>query len=440
MGPNGERTPISGGEGSGFVFRPDGYIITNDHVVGGFDEVKVTLKDGRDYIGKVTRAEDSDIAVVKIEAKDLPTLALADSSRVRAGQTVMAVGAPFGLDQSVTFGHVSALGRESAIENKMYPDLIQTDASINMGNSGGPLVNIDGQVIGINTSILSPSGVSAGIGFAIPSNQVRFIAEMLVNKGKVTRSMIGVVPTNLKDYQKKDMKLAGGALVETVQSDSAAAAAGIQKGDVIVKIGTTVVNNQLDLRNAMLVYTPGTTVPVELVRDGAHKTVNVKLVAYKRPESPTTRGQGGQNFSWPKDFPKDFDPFKDMPGLKDAPGFHFPDDSSNDGAQSQAQPKTGHARLGVGVGDNTDDARAQYNIPSGVTGAVVGSVTKGSVADKLGIQPGDVVVSFDGKKITQAQDLTSAMENVKWGDTKQIKFIHYSKGAQISKDLPATFK
>ena len=402
-------------------------------MVGGYDEVKVTTKDGRDYIGKVTRAPDSDIAIVKIEAKELPTLALGDSSRVRTGQTVMAVGAPFGLEQSVTFGHVSALGRESSIENKMYPDLIQTDASINMGNSGGPLVNIDGQVIGVNTSILSPSGASAGIGFAIPSNQVRFIAEMLVNKGKVTRSMLGLIPTNLKDYQKKDMKLAGGALVDTVQSDGAAAAAGIKKGDVIVKVGTTPVTNQLDLRNAMLIYAPGTTVPVELVRDGVHKTLSVKLVAYKLP--PAATREGSPNFSWPKDL----DPFKDMPDLKGVPHFKFPDEPKDDDSGSADKPKTGHARLGIQVGDATPDMRTQFNIPSDVDGAVVGDVQTGSVADKIGLQPGDVITGFAGKKVAKAQDLTDEMEKVKWGETRTVKFTRFTKDGRVSKEVTVRF-
>ena len=203
MGSSGERMPISGGEGSGFILRSDGYIVTNDHVVAGFDNVKVILKDGREFDGKVTRAHDSDIAVVKIDAKSLPTLAFGDSNKLRAGQMAMACGSPFGLEQSVTYGHISALGRDKTmIEGRYYPDMIQTDTAINMGNSGGPLCNIEGQVVGLNTAIYSPSGTSAGIGFAIPSNQVRLIVDKLIESGKVTRAQIGVMPQNLTDYQK----------------------------------------------------------------------------------------------------------------------------------------------------------------------------------------------------------------------------------------------
>ena len=301
QGPDGERMPAMGGEGSGFIIRPDGYIVTNDHVVGGFDKVKVILKDGREFDGKVTRAEDSDIALVKIDAKDLPTLAFANSDKVRPGQLSMAVGAPFGLTNSVTVGHVSALGRQEVIENRNYPSLIQTDTSINMGNSGGPLVNIDGQVIGVNTAIYSPSGVSSGIGFAIPANQAKLIADTLATKGKITRSMMGLIPANLKDYEKSAKHLSGGAVVMKVTDDGAAKAAGIQTGDIIIKIGNTPITSELDLRNAMLQYAPGSTVPVDLVRDGSHKTVKVTLKAWVAPPAEKQQAMPGeQQFRVPK--------------------------------------------------------------------------------------------------------------------------------------------
>lgn len=443
MGANGERMPIAGGEGSGFIFRSDGYIITNDHVVGGFDKVTVTLKDGHDYVGKVTRAEDSDIAIVKIEAKDLPTLALADSSRVRPGQMVMAVGAPFGLEQTVTFGHVSALGRESAIQNKLYPDLIQTDASINMGNSGGPLVNIDGQVVGVNTSILSPSGVSAGIGFAIPANQVKFIADMLVSKGKITRSMLGLIPENLKEYEKAEKKLEGGAVVKEIPSEGPAFTAGIQKGDIIVKIGSTPIRSQLDLRNAMLIYAPGTTVPVELIRDGDHKTIDVKLIEAKRPAAPKSDSNDDGQFSIPKGFelPKGFEMPKGFERFKDGPGFQLPNrdgngDDSNDGfVLPDSQP-----RLGVMVGDLSDQSRKEYGIPSSAKGAVVGQVLPNSLAGKAGLKSGDVIVRFGDKTVTAAKDLTDAIQSIKWGDSRTIKFLRYTKNGSVAVEKTVDFK
>lgn len=440
-GPNGERVPVSGGEGSGFIFRPDGYIITNDHVVGGFDEVKVTLKDGREYPGKVIRGEDSDLAIVKIEAKDLPVLALEDSSKVRTGQMVMAVGAPFGLQQSVTFGHISALGRESAIQDKLYPALIQTDASINMGNSGGPLVDIDGKVVGVNTSILSPSGVSAGIGFAIPSNQVKFIADMLIGKGKITKSMIGLVPSNLKDYEKEELKLSGGARVDEVSPNSPAANAGIEKGDIITKIGDTPITSQLDLRNAMLVYAPNTTVPVQFIRNGSTKTVQVKLTPYKKPQAATRNLQdgNGRSFQLPKGFGNDdLDKFfKDLPNSPNNPFQRGGDDNNNDD-DTPVLPE-GSPRLGISVGDLTDENRTQYSIPKAVTGAVVGIVSPNSVGAKIGLKQGDVITSFGDKKIETARDLTDAIQDVKWGDTKSVKFTRYSKSGSSNRTADAKF-
>lgn len=425
----GTRMPQRGSEGSGFIFRSDGYIITNDHVVGNASDVKVILKDGREYTGKVTRAEDSDLALVKIDAKNLPVLAFADSSKVRPGQQVMAAGAPFGMQQSVTFGHVSAVKRISAASDgmsdaRLYADLIQTDTSINMGNSGGPLVDIDGKVVGVNTLIYSPSGVSAGIGFAIPSNQVKFISDMLVSKGKITRSMLGLVPDNLKEYQLRDMKIDGGAYVTSVQAEGAAAAAGIQKGDVIVKIGGQEVKNQLDLRNAMLVNEAGKSVPVEFIRDGARKTVTVKLREYVKPkEEARAMPQDSQGFRLGPDF------FKDFPELK-----------TPRTDRDSAKPKTGKVRLGVGISDVTSDARKEFNIPSGVNGAVVGTVEPGSVAESNGLQPGDVVTSFGTKSIKSAKDLTDAISSLKWGDSGRIKFSRYTDGGVITQERDIVFK
>ncbi len=298
MSADGTRVPVSGGEGSGFILRPDGYIITNDHVVAGFDNVKVILKDGREFDGKVTRAHESDIAVIKINATNLPTLAFGDSDKLKPGQMAMAVGSPFSFQQSVTFGHISALGRErTQIEDRSYPDMIQTDTAINMGNSGGPLCNIDGQVVGLNTAIYSPSGTSAGIGLAIPSNEVRLIADKLIEKGKVVRSFIGVAPMNLTDYQKQQRHVSGGALVQEARESDPAGMAGVRKDDIIVRVGQTAVNTQMDLRNSMLQYAPGSSVDLEVIRGSEHKTFKVKLGEYKDPglQGNSSRGfQRGQ--------------------------------------------------------------------------------------------------------------------------------------------------
>ncbi len=431
MGANGERVPTMGGEGSGFIVRPDGYIVTNDHVVGGFDKVKVILKDGREFAGKVTRAEDSDIALVKIDAKDLPTLSFANSDKVRPGQLSMAVGAPFGLTNSVTVGHVSALGREQQIEGRLYPTLIQTDTAINMGNSGGPLVNIDGQVIGVNTAIYSPSGVNSGIGFAIPANQAKLISDMLASTGKVTRSMIGVVPINLKEFERTAKKLSGGAVVQQVPEGGPAATAGIKEGDIIVKIGSTPVLSELDLRNAMLQYAPGSTVPVEIVREGAHKTFSVTLKAYVAPKKESTQLEGGpqQQFGLPKGF--------NLP-----PQFLSPGQGGNDdGSVVPAVPSDGKAHLGVQVGTVSDDLRAQYHIPANVNGAVVVIVVPGSIAESIGLLPGDVITSFGGNKVDSADSLTKAVKELKRGDSRQLHYSRYTdNGSTVNADISVTFK
>lgn len=453
----GARMPVKEGEGSGFVIRSDGYIMTNDHVVNGADEVTVTMKDGREYTGKVVSSMDNDIAIVKIEAKDLPTLAFADSSELRPGQMVMAVGAPFGLENSVTFGHVSALGRETGIQSnatdgRFYPDLIQTDASINMGNSGGPLVNVDGQVVGVNTAIYSPSGTSAGIGFAIPSNQAKFVSDILLEKGKITRSMIGILPENLKDYEKKDKGLSGGAVVAELPPSGVAAKAGIKKGDIITKIGNSTINSQLDLRNSMLVYAPNTTVDVHLLRDGKPMTISVKLEAYKKPEQPKQQQMPGEWQQSPNGKGKFFQSPEGGDGdqqkkMLDEMRKHFEDqmDRGNQGQSDDRSDdvpaiKEGHARLGVSVGPPSKELRTEFSIPDGVNGAIVMNVQDGSVADKLGLREGDIITQLGDVKITDGESLTRAMANVNWGDTKKIKFGHYGKGSQSTREETVTFK
>ncbi len=432
VGPDGERIAAAGGEGSGFIYRADGYILTNDHVVGGFDKVMVTLRDGRELEGKVLRSEDSDIAVVKVDAKDLPTLAFADSTKVRPGEFSMAVGAPFGFQNSVTVGHVSALGRSNQIANRIYTDLIQTDTSINMGNSGGPLVNIDGQVVGINTAIYSPTGVSAGIGFAIPANRCRIIADSLIKNGKVTRAMLGLVPMNLKEYEAKELKLDAGAKVESTQPGGPADKAGILKNDVVIKIGTNPIHSEVELRDLMFSYAPNTTVPVEVVRHGQHKTLNVRLDTYKNPvaqqqQRPQMLQDPSKGFGIPKGFGQD-SPYKDFPG--------FPKGDDN----TVPPVRDGKARLGVQVSDANETYRSQFNIPANVKGAVVQSVEPGSVGEKLSLKVGDVILAIGGKSVTDAKSLVDAMSGVKWGDTKSVKYSRFGGSGETTITTDVKFR
>jgi len=431
QGPNGERIPMMGGEGSGFIYRADGYVITNDHVVGGFDKVTVTLRDGREYPGKVIRGGDisNDLAIIKIDAKDLPTLSFANSKEVRPGQIAMALGAPFGLENTVTVGHISALHRsERIIENKVYPDLIQTDTSINRGNSGGPLVNIDGQVIGVNTAIFSPSGTSAGIGFAIPSNQVKLIADILISKGKITRAFLGVQPETLKEYRRKELNVTGGAVAVMVTPDSPAGKAGLKEGDVITNIGGTPVSSSVDLRNTMLTNPAGSTVAVKYIRDGKPAEVKVKLAelpSQMREQNENSAPQGqNPRFNLPPGF---LDPFDDNgPSIPNTPRRNAPSDN--------AQP-----RLGVEVAEPSAEMRTQFRIPAGQKGAIVVSTEPGSVGSTLGMRMGDLVTGFGDVKIESAKQLVDAVKKVKPGESRQVTFIRFTENGRSTVSATANF-
>lgn len=433
----GRRMGATGGIGTGVIFRPDGWIITNDHVVNGFDKVTVVLADGKEYNGEVRRAEDSDIAVVKINAKDLPAAVFGDSNKVRPGQFAMAVGSPFGLENTVTIGHISALGRMNQIADpraeggaRFYPDLIQTDTPINQGNSGGPLINIEGQVIGINSAIISTTGGSNGIGFSIPSNQARLLAETLIEKGKITRGALGLVPMNLKPYQQKDMKLDGGALVEEVSNTGPAAAAGIKKGDVIVKVGTFPIKSQMDVRNSMLRYSPGSSVDVEVVRDGQPKTFKVTLSDPKKVrgtfQQEQQRGDDGGGQAMPFDEMPNIDEFLRGPRKND---------------EKDVPPvRTGPARLGISIEPLSADNRKEFDIPANVDGVLVRTVESGSVAERLGIQKGHIIQQIGDKKLRTPEDLTSAMKSLKWGDKTRISFGKYSSKMQFSQSTDVEFR
>lgn len=433
--------PMSG-EGSGVIFRSDGWIITNDHVVADFDKVTVVLNDGREFPGKVTRANDNqnDIAVVKIEAKDLPAARFGDSSMVKPGQYAIAIGAPFGLENSVTVGHVSALGRASAVQDRGYSNMIQTDAAINPGNSGGALVNIEGEVIGINTSIIAGGwspfggpGGNVGIGFAIPSNQARLIAEMLIEKGKIVRGYLGLVPEDLKKYEKQELKVESGAIVRNVPSEGPAAAAGIKEKDVIVRVGNMPIRNQQDVRNAMLQHAPGTTVKLEVIRSGERKTFDVKVQEFpKTLVSNQPAPQGGDE--GPFQFFDRGRGFEFGPGDLDKLRERFDSEGKAD-----ASPRTGKVRLGVGIEKVNPELQKQFNIPAAETGVVIKSIEPGSPAEKIGLQIGDVIQEFDGKTITDPESLIAAMGKVKWGDSKSIKVTRFSENGRSTIQQPITF-
>lgn len=426
-------------EGSGVIYRSDGYILTNDHVVSGQKEVTVTLTNGKQYKGKVIGSNDrqADIAVIKVDATNLPAAKFANSSAVRVGQFAIAVGSPFGLEHSVTVGHVSALGRNSVAgdptmrDQRGYSDLIQTDAPINQGNSGGPLVNIEGEVIGINSTIVANfGGGSTGIGFAIPSNQAALIADILIEKGKLDRAYLGVFPQSLKPYQKEELKLNGGAILEEVPNEGPAYEAGIRKGDVVVRIGDLTVNAEQDLRNAMLKYSAGNKVPIEVVRDGQRKTFQVSLGKSQplgQPEAQVPQTQrNGQPFQFGT--PDEMRKFLER--------FNTPER----GDDFVPPLREGRPRLGVTAENLSDSLRKQFNIPADAKGVVVKVVESGSIAEANGLKVGDVIESIDGTKIGSVDDLRKAMGEKKWGDGLTVKALAFEDGAKVSKTFSIEMK
>ncbi len=267
------------GAGSGFIVSKDGYILTNNHVVAHADKIIVKLADGREFKAKVIGTDPaSDVAVIKINAHNLPTLPLGDSDKIQVGEWVMAIGNPFGLTQTVTVGVISAKGR-SGVGITDYEDFIQTDAAINPGNSGGPLVNMRGEAIGMNTAIFTRSGGYMGIGFAIPINMVKVVMKQLITKGKVVRGWLGVVIQDLNEDLAKSFGLQRpeGALITEVAEHSPAAKAGLRRGDIILAYNGKPVKNVAELRTLVAMTQPGTEVTITIWRDGHKQDLKVRI-------------------------------------------------------------------------------------------------------------------------------------------------------------------
>jgi serine protease Do len=279
-------------QGSGFIISSDGYILTNNHMVGGAETVTVQLADGRKVTAEIIGADpETDVAVVKIDRDNLPYIELANSDTLEVGEWVIAIGNPFGLSHTVTAGIVSAKGR-SRIGVADYEDFIQTDAAINFGNSGGPLLNLDGKAVGINTAIIGPGG-NVGIGLAIPSNMAKDIYTQLKESGEVVRGFLGVSLTDLEpgmgEYFKVDDDK--GVLIVTVVEDSAAEKGGIRPDDVVVEFEGDPVSNMNDFRNRVAMHKPGSEVEIVVMREGKRKTL--KAVLDSLPESGIVAGRGG---------------------------------------------------------------------------------------------------------------------------------------------------
>ena len=281
--PGQKRKYKSSALGSGVILSEDGYILTNNHVVQGAEEIKVILYDRREFKGRIIGTDPrTDLAVLKVNANGLPTLDIGDSGKLKTGDIVLAIGNPFGLNQTITMGIVSAVGR-SNIGLADFEDFIQTDAAINPGNSGGALVNSRGELVGINTAIFSTSGGYMGIGFAIPTDMAKSIMDSIIKYGRVIRGYMGVSVQNLTPELAKSLgvKEVTGALISGVEANGPADKAGLKRGDVIISIAGKTVSDATTLRNLATAAAPGTVVNVKILRNGKEETISVTLGEYK---------------------------------------------------------------------------------------------------------------------------------------------------------------
>jgi serine protease Do/serine protease DegQ len=348
------------GLGSGFIISSDGLILTNAHVVREAKEVMVKLSDRREYKAKVLGADPAtDIAVLKIDAPNLTAMKLGDSDQLNVGDFVIAIGNPFGLGQTVTSGIVSALGR-SGLNIEGYEDFIQTDASINPGNSGGALINLRGELIGINTAIIGPSGASVGIGFAVPVNMARGVMTQLVRFGEVRRGRLGIDFEDLAPDAAVALKLptADGALISTVQPDSPAAKAGLRRGDVVLAFNGRPVRSGPDLRNRLGLTPVGDTIELTVFRDGNKLTVKLQIA----PPQGIASGD------------------------------------------AQIVPQL--AGLKIANIDRTTPQGAR------VEGVLVVGIETGSVAAGYGLRPGDVIAAVNRQRVRNINEFLAAMRNV----------------------------
>jgi serine protease Do len=363
--------------GSGFIIDANGYVVTNNHVVDDAKDIEVTLTDGSEYPAKVIGTDaKTDLALLKVEAKKpLPYVSFGDSDTMRIGDWVMAVGNPFGLGGTVTAGIVSARGRD--IHEGPYDDFLQIDAAINQGNSGGPTFSTDGSVIGINTAIVSPTGGSVGIGFAIPSNLAKPIIAELKEQGHIERGWLGVSIQELTPDLTQGMGLNTdkGALVASVQPGSPAAEAGIKSGDVVLGFGDHVIASPKDLSRVVAETQSGASMPMKIWRDGSERTINVKIAQMKE-EVASAEGSGK--------------------GSSDGP-------AASDTVQ----------QLGATLAPVTDETRQQFGLADDAAGVVIADLEQDSVLADQGVRPGDVIERINDRKVANPADVATALHEAR---------------------------
>jgi serine protease Do len=387
-GGNGPSRKVSS-LGSGFVIDPGGLVVTNNHVIEGADEIVINFTDGKSL--KVTKIlghdPKTDLALLKVEPKTpLKALTFGDSAKMRVGDWVMAIGNPFGLGGSVTVGIISATRRD--INAGPYDDFLQTDAAINRGNSGGPLFNMEGEVIGVNTAIISPSGGSIGIGFAVPSNSAVLVLDQLKQYGETRRGWLGVHVQNLTEEIAVSLSLAEpkGALVAKVSPGSPAAAAGIQPSDVIVKFNGEPIENMRSLPRAVAATAIGKSVSVELLRKGETKSFSVTIGRLPEDEEGAVPAKGEEK------------------------------------TPPEAEPER-EDLLGLSLAPLTDDLRKRYGIGASIEGVAVVDVKPNSPAAEKDVKPGDVIVEVTQEKVRQPQDVKTRLLAVRKSGRRSVLLL-----------------
>jgi len=374
------------GQGSGFIISKDGYILTNNHVVGDVDKITVELQDGRKFENAklIGTDPDSEVALIKIEGNNFPVLPMGNSDRIEIGDWVIAIGNPFGLSETVTVGVISAVGR-SNVHIAAYEDFIQTDAAINPGNSGGPLIDLDGKVIGINTAIFSQSGGYMGIGFAIPINMARNIEQQLKNHGKVSRGYLGIYGQDITSEIARllQLKSSQGVIVASIEKDSPAEKAGLKSHDVLLEMSGKKIESYDSFRNEVAMLKPDSRVTFLVSRDGKTTEITVTLA-----ERPTEVAQGNQ--------PK---------------------------GRQQSQEA-----LGIEVQSLTKDLAERFGYALG-QGVIVTRVVPGSPAADAGIQPGDLIQSVNRESVSSADEFEKAVTRTK--DNKVLLLIKRGEYSQF---------